>query len=64
MLTPQDAGYLEENQRPMVYAVCVLFIILPLVTVPLRFYARSISGAGFWWDDWFALAGVVSAFCS
>lgn len=46
----------------MVYGVCVLFIILPLVTVPLRFYARSIAGAGFWWDDWFALAGVVSVF--
>jgi len=64
MLKPGDPGYLEENQRPMVYGVCIFFIILPLVIVPLRFYARSIAGAGIWWDDWFALAGVPFALAS
>ncbi len=34
--------------------------VLALIAVLLRFYVRYYRGAGFWWDDWFILASILS----
>ena len=40
-------------------AVAVVFAILPMVAVGLRFYARSISNANLGIDDWLMIPALV-----
>ena len=40
--------YLAATQEPMIIGVNAMFLILTLLAVFLRFYARKITGAGFW----------------
>ncbi len=57
-----DPAYFFETQAPTMFGVGVLMIIISIASVALRFWSRRISGIGFWLDDWFALAAVVSIF--
>jgi hypothetical protein len=49
-----------ETKRTEILVCSSVFIIILCICVPLRFYARKFAGLGFWWDDWFCLAGFVS----
>ena len=55
-LTRQDRG-------PPLIAYCIVFMIIPVVFVALRFWSRAVVPRGekkFQYDDWFALVCVVS----
>jgi hypothetical protein len=52
----QHAGH--EDQGPMVEGVVAVLTVLSCVAVALRFWARHLAKAGYWYDDWFALAGL------
>ncbi|KAI1441383.1 hypothetical protein F5Y02DRAFT_297316 [Annulohypoxylon stygium] len=41
-------------------AICGLVIILAIIFVGLRFYVRAFTRAGFGYDDWFILLGVIT----
>ena len=41
-------------------AVGALVIVLALVSVALRFYARHYTAAGYGWDDWLILLAVIA----
>ena len=41
-------------------AVEGLVVGLAIVSVVLRFYTRSITKVGLWWDDWLILASVLA----
>ncbi|KAH9204281.1 hypothetical protein DL95DRAFT_255163, partial [Leptodontidium sp. 2 PMI_412] len=45
-----------RNRTIIVITPC---LCLAYIAVALRFIARWISRAGFWWDDWLALCGLV-----
>lgn len=47
MMSVSDA-YLAETHEPLIIGVNVMFLTLTLLAVFLRFYARKITGAGFW----------------
>lgn len=48
------------NDRNGVIVMTVLFIILTITVVTLRFYTRHITRAGYGLDDWLAVAALVS----
>ncbi len=47
------------DQGKTIDAVCDFLIIGSVLATCLRFLSRKLSGSGFWWDDWFALAALV-----
>lgn len=47
------------DRGPTIVAVQIVMIVTATLAVALRFIARRISGAGFWWDDWMILAALV-----
>ncbi|KAI9708258.1 MAG: hypothetical protein M1820_004212 [Bogoriella megaspora] len=53
-MTDYDA-YLAESHVPTIIGVNVMFLALSIIAVAARFYARRMTGAGFWWDDWACL---------
>ena len=59
-MTTDNSAYLDATQQPTIIGVSISFIIIIIICVALRIWARSISRIGFGWDDWFCLAGVVS----
>jgi hypothetical protein len=50
----------HANDRNGIIAMTVLFTVIVIVAVSLRFYARQITRSGFGWDDWTALTALVS----
>lgn len=50
----------NATKVPDIIGTCVFYIVLVTVAITLRLYARITSRAVLWWDDWFALATVVS----
>ncbi|CAI6341040.1 unnamed protein product [Periconia digitata] len=52
------AEYWNESRVDVLIGASTFLIILTVVTIVLRFYARISSRAPLWWDDWFALATV------
>lgn len=48
----------NDSQVSDLIAACTFLIILTVLTIGLRFYARLSSRTPLWWDDWFALATV------
>lgn len=45
-------SYTGEERQPVVLGVSLVFVILSLAAVSLRFYSRLISKVGLWYDDW------------
>lgn len=45
-------------------AYTIVFMIIPVIAIGLRFWSRAISsserGPRYWWDDWTALSSLVS----
>jgi hypothetical protein len=54
------ADYWNASKVNILIGGSTFLIILTVFTIALRFYARISSHAPLWWDDWFALATVVS----
>ena len=42
-----------------IVGTCVALIVFSTLAVALRFLSRRLSKAGFWYDDWLALAALV-----
>ena len=55
--SPSDfpPSYLAQNRQTSIVAENVAMCIIAIAAVALRFYARKVSKAGFWWDDWVTL---------
>ncbi|KAI0907487.1 hypothetical protein F4823DRAFT_602886 [Ustulina deusta] len=49
----------QANDRNGIIVMTVLFTILIITAVSLRFYSRHITRAGYGWDDWTALAALL-----
>lgn len=49
---------LSYNQN-LIIAITTLVLILAYVSFGLRLYARRVSGAKVWWDDYTIAAGLV-----
>ena len=41
------------------YGIAVSMTMLALGAILLRFYARYIMKAGYWWDDWMMIPAMV-----
>ncbi|KAF4633301.1 hypothetical protein G7Y89_g4820 [Cudoniella acicularis] len=58
---PMPAGInLSDNSQPRIIAAVTVSWALAISAVVLRFISRKISGAGFWWDDYFTLPACYS----
>ena len=56
---------IDDNRGPQINAVAITMLVLATVAVALRFWARYIAQkAGYWWDDWLALAALVTRHCN
>ena len=53
-LPPRPAGIQTE-----IYLIALSMTILPLITIALRFYARSLKKTGLSWDDYMILPAMV-----
>ena len=58
----------NEDVGPVVIRFGIAMIVIPVVSVALRFWSRALGlgtkssdGRRFWWDDWAVLAVVVSS---
>ena len=51
-LSPQQ---LMADKGYKVLVSAIVLYILVVTSVLLRFFARKISKASYWWDDWFIL---------
>jgi hypothetical protein len=40
--------YLAESRAPLIIGVNSMFLVTSVIAVSLRFYARRMTGAGFW----------------
>lgn len=56
-----------DKSDPILFSLIISMIVLSVVFIILRFWSRlanvsskSSMGRRFWWDDWFALASLVS----
>lgn len=50
-----------KAQSDTTTAVSAAMIGVSVLAVAMRFYTRYCMKTGLWWDDWLALAAVVSA---
>ena len=41
------------------YAMAVILSVLAMVAVVLRFYARYLKAAGYWWDEYLIVPALV-----
>lgn len=49
-----------DDKGPRITTVSVVMLVLATTAVALRFWGRYIAHkAGYWWDDWLALASLV-----
>ncbi|MCJ1246592.1 hypothetical protein MMC30_003801 [Trapelia coarctata] len=54
-LPPQNAEYLQEDIGYQAFGCAVAFIVLEILTVGLRYFARYITKTRPGWDDWLIL---------
>lgn len=63
-----DVAYVQrtagDNKGPWVVGVCAGAISFTAVAVALRCWSRTLTKAGFWWDDWTILISLVSWYSS
>ena len=51
---------LSESQVPRLLGVNIATFCLAVIAIMLRFTARRLTHAAFWWDDWLMLPAIVS----
>ncbi|OCL06723.1 hypothetical protein AOQ84DRAFT_410273 [Glonium stellatum] len=57
-MTTDDSAYLDATKQPIIIGVSISFIVIIVLCIVLRIWARSIARIGFGWDDWLCFAGV------
>lgn len=50
---------LTDSRTSLVYAITIVFAILAIISVILRFYSRRLATAHLGWDDWFVAGGLL-----
>ena len=50
---------IHATRQPELYAAQLATYILAVIAVGLRFWARKLLKAGYWLDDWIAVAALV-----
>ena len=58
LVLPDTPG-LYDNVGPLIQRTDIAMICLSAVFLCGRLYARRLSNARFWWDDYFIVAGLV-----
>ena len=59
-LPPAPQGLdIHATRQPELYAAQLTTYILAVIAVGLRFWARKLLKAGYWLDDWIAVAALV-----
>lgn len=48
-----------ESRAPRVYGCTISFLAIAFITAVLRFLARRLSAAAYWWDEWTILVALV-----
>lgn len=62
-LPPPPPGIdLGASQQTEIVGSIVATWVFAVICVALRFFARRISRAGFWWDDWLMIPALVKLF--
>lgn len=56
---PPPGTDLAANQQPEIIGSIIATWVFAVIAVALRFFARRVSRAGFWWDDWLMLPALV-----
>jgi hypothetical protein len=51
--------YVQANQGPKVDIIAITAFTLAVMAVALRFFARFMTKASLWWDDWAVLTALV-----
>ena len=60
LLTPPSPGLdINANAAPRIIAVAVVCILITIVAVAMRIWARRVSMAGLWWDDYTIILAMV-----
>ncbi|KAJ5802122.1 uncharacterized protein N7503_004572 [Penicillium pulvis] len=55
-------GYDPNATRvPVIIGVCVTMIVLAVLATALRIWARVMTKAKLWWDDWLCIVGLIFA---
>lgn len=49
----------KGDQTPKLLATTIIFDVLAVIIVLLRFVSRRMAHANLWWDDWFMLPAMV-----
>ena len=57
-VSPNTPG-LYDNIGPLIRRTAIAMVCLSAVFLCGRLYARRLSNAPFWWDDYFIIAGLV-----
>ena len=52
----------NETKVPLLIGICVFFIVLTVLTIALRFYARRKRRQPFQTDDWLTVPGLILIF--
>lgn len=50
----------QQNRTGEIYGSVIVLTVIAVTAVVLRFLARKISSAGFWWDDWTITTALVN----
>ncbi len=50
----------DDSVAWKVWLGSVVSVVLATIAVALRLFARKLSAAPFWWDDWTIVASLVS----
>ena len=50
---------LTANLQPKIYVASCIVYFLAILAVALRFYARKLVRASFWWDDWLIIVSLI-----
>ena len=51
---------LSASEVPRILGVNIATFILAVIAIVLRFMARRLTRAPFWWDDWLMIPAIVS----
>ena len=61
VLFNQKSFSLDDDERPLIVGISVLFICLSEAAVLFRFLARRISQLPLMWDDWMIVIALILA---
>lgn len=57
-----DNDGLTPNRQPLILGFTIAFTVLATAGVLMRIWARRLSGAKFWWDDWTIIAALLGSY--